>query len=408
MLRGLGLASRNLLRNRRRTAIGLCAIGFGVVALLLAGGFIEWNLWALRESTIHSRLGHVQLVKPGYFEYGSADPFAYLLPDRPQARDEIARLPHVAAVAPRLAFTGLVSRGETTISFLGEGVAPELETKLSRDVTILAGSALSDEAPDGILLGKGLATNLGAVTGDTVVLLAKTASGSLSGFEAKVRGIFFTSSKAYDDVALRARLATVQTLLRTPGVHAWIVLLDRTESTDAVLARLRERSPGDKAGLEIVPWHRLADYYRKVEELFGAQLNVLRLIIAAIIVASISNILVMSVMERTAEIGTLMAIGSRKRRVLELFLSEGLVLGLAGAALGVVIGYVLAMVISRIGIPMPPAPGTDFSYRGEILVTWDLAASSFLIAALSTMSASVFPAWKASRLNVVDALRYAR
>lgn len=68
------LALRSLLRQPRRTAIALFAIGFGVVALLLAGGFMEWIFWAMRESTIQSQLGHVQVVRPGYLEQGAADP----------------------------------------------------------------------------------------------------------------------------------------------------------------------------------------------------------------------------------------------------------------------------------------------------------------------------------------------
>ena len=74
------LALRNLLRHRKRATIALATISFGVIALLLAGGFIEWIFWAMRESTIQSRLGHIQVTRPDYFEAGSADPFAFLLP----------------------------------------------------------------------------------------------------------------------------------------------------------------------------------------------------------------------------------------------------------------------------------------------------------------------------------------
>ena len=122
---GLKIALRNLLRHRARSAISLSAIAFGVIAVLLAGGFIQWVLTATRETTIYARLGHIQIVRPGYFEAGAADPFAYLLPVRSPVFDALATMQEVKLVAPRLAFSGLVSHGDSTQSFLGEGVEPD-------------------------------------------------------------------------------------------------------------------------------------------------------------------------------------------------------------------------------------------------------------------------------------------
>ena len=74
------LALRNTFRHRTRSAIALTAIGFGLVALLLAGGFIEWIYWATREAAIQNGLGHIHVVRPGYRDSGTANPLAYLLP----------------------------------------------------------------------------------------------------------------------------------------------------------------------------------------------------------------------------------------------------------------------------------------------------------------------------------------
>ncbi len=402
------LALRSLLRQPRRTAIALFAIGFGVVALLLAGGFMEWIFWAMRESTIQSQLGHVQVVRPGYLKQGAADPYRFFMPDDGVQQGYLEGLEHAQEVVPRIGFSGLISHGDATVSFIGEGVDPAREVALSRYLVIVEGVALAAGDEGGLLLGEGLAANLGAKPGDTVVLLSTTASGGINAVEAKVRGLFFTSNKEFDDVALRLPLSLAQRLLKTQGVHRWLVLLDDTAYTDTAVAKIKAHFAAEGEALEVVPWYRLADFYNKTVALFGRQLGVVAGIIGLIIVLSISNTLIMSVLERTREIGTLLALGHRRRQVLGLYVSEGLWLGIIGGLAGVIIGVMLAQLISAVGIPMPPPPGMKRGYSGEIMLTWSLIAGTWLLAVVSTVLASLYPAWKASRLVIVDALRHGR
>ena len=398
---------RNLLRHRRRTGMGLLAISFGVMAMLLAGGFIEWSNWFLRETTIEAHLGHIQVVKEGYFEAGEADPFAYLIPSSAPMATEIATTEHVVTVTPRLSLSGLISFDDVSISFLGEGVDPTREAQVSKRLTIVEGGNLDSARPDGIIVGKGLAKNLKVEPGATVVLMASPEGGGLGAVEAQVVGIFQTSNKASDDASLRMPIAMAQRLIRVDGAHRWIVLLDDTGATQDTLAALRARFAGT-AGFEFVPWSDLADFYNKTAKLFAAQVNVVWVVIALIIVVSISNTLIMNVMERTGEIGTLMALGLRRRKILMLFLSEGVALGALGGVVGAAVGWLLAKGISAIGIPMPPAPGMDFPVDGLIMVTAPLVIGGVILGLGATIAASIYPARKAARLEIVDALRHAR
>ena len=84
------------------------------------------------------------------------------------------------------------------------------------------------------------------------------------------------------------------------------------------------------------------------------------------------------------------------------------VLGLVGGLVGTAIGVGLALLISHIGIPMPPAPGMDHGFTAAIRITNTLVVSGFFVAVISAMLASVYPAWKASRLEIVDALRHSK
>ncbi|MGH3850480.1 MAG: ABC transporter permease, partial [Pseudonocardiaceae bacterium] len=251
----------------------MVAIAFSVVALVLAGGFFEWLLWHMRESAIESRLGHIQIVRRGFQEFGTADPFAYLLPASSPDLAALRELPEAEVVAARLNFTGVVSRGDTALSFTGEGVEPDKEAALSRQIAITAGGNLSAADPNGIILGAGLAANLGARTGDKVVLLATSSSGGMNGVDTHVRGIFSTFIKAYDDAALRVPLPLARQLLRVQGSHSWVVLLKLTEQTDEVVAGLKNRL--EKSGLQVLAWRDLADFYNKSVVLFGRQVNVI-------------------------------------------------------------------------------------------------------------------------------------
>ncbi len=404
----LRLATRNVLRHRRRSAIALGAVAAGVAGLLLASGFFEWTYQSIRESTIRGRIGHLQIVRPGYRDSGTADPFRFMLPEAAPEMQAIAAMPQVSVVAPRLSFNGLISMGDTTASFLGEGVDPAAERTLSGALRIVRGEALVPEDPTGIIVGEGLARTLGLDTGAQIVLVANTSTGAMNATDAHVRGIFATSTKAYDDYALRMPLSTAQKLLRTTGVHAWLVLLRDTGDTDAVAAALRARL--DPKAFEIVPWYRtpVADFYNKVVTLFSQQVLVLKIMIGVIIVLSISNTMMTSVRERIGEIGTGMALGDRRSTVLRRFIAEGLVTGVVGGVLGAALGIALARLITWIGIPMPPPPGMAAGYLAGIVVTPRLVLDGVALAAITAMLAGVHPAWRASRMNIVDALRQAR
>lgn len=400
------MAVRNLLRNTKRSAVAVLTVGAGVAAYLLAGGFVAYIFQEMREATIHSHLGHIQIVRPGYFEKGIADPFAHLLPGEDTQEQPINNAASPLAIAPRLAFSGLISLGETTLPFLGEGIDPVKEIPVSSRIDMVAGHPLAAEDKTSVILGEGLAKTLAAKVGDTVVLLVTKENGGPNAAEFSVAGIFATSTKEYDDHALRLPIAPARQLMRVDGATSWVILLARTEDTDAALQRLRIALPASE--FEMVPWTHLADFYNKTVSLFTRQVEVVKFIIGFIIVLTIINTQMMSVLERTTEIGTRLAIGLRGAEILKGFVIEGAIIGCCGGLLGVAMGVALGYLISAIGIPMPPPPGMAYGYIGKILITSGLVTNGLLLALLTTILASLLPAWKASRMRIVDALGYSQ
>lgn len=400
------LAFRNLWRHRVRSVVALGAIAFSTITLVVAAGFIEWIFVDLRKATIESGLGHLQIMRHDYLDKGVADPFAYLLADDSPERAKVDAMPHVTAVGSRLNLSGLVSFGESTLSFVGLGVEPDKEAVVSRNLTFVSGSNLVAGRTDEIVVGEGLAANLGLKTGDRVVLLINTAKGGVNAVETTVRGIFSTQVRAFDEVAVRLPIATARKLLRTKGSHAWVVALDDVSQVDGVAAELKASL--DPSRFDVYRWVDLSDFYGKTVTFLSGQLGVMRVLIGVIIVLGVSNMLVMNVLERTGEIGTLMALGARRSRVVVLFLTESVYLGVFGALAGVVLALIVAHVVSAIGIPMPPPPGRTSGYLGGVLVTVPILASAFLMSVGTTILAAVYPARKASGLVIVDALRFNR
>ncbi|HVF64129.1 MAG TPA: FtsX-like permease family protein [Casimicrobiaceae bacterium] len=399
------LAARNLVRHRTRTLISLSAIAFGVAALLIAGGFVEWIFWAMRHSTINAGLGHIHITRPGFIQDGSARPHQFLMAPDAATVSAVRKLPGVTAVDQRLNVSGLASHGNVTVGFTGEAVDPEPYRATSSDLSV-AGENLDAARPSDVLLGRGLAQTLKVRRGDMVTLLVSLPRGGINAVEARVGGTFATAVRAFDDSAVRMPLELGRQLLRVDGAHRLVVKLKETEATDGALAALKAVLPSERFAL--TSWLEQSDFYRKAVVLLSRQIEVMAIVIGAIIVLGITNTLTMNVLERTGEIGTMMAMGTSRSRVLQLFLAEGALLGVTGASVGLVIASLLAQALSYFGIPMPPPPGRDTGYSAEILLTPKLAAWGAATAFLSTVIASLYPAWRASRLTIVDALRHNR
>jgi putative ABC transport system permease protein len=400
------LALRNLFRHRVRSLVTIAAVAFSTIVLIVAAGFVQQIFADLRNDTIATGLGHLQITRPGFLERGAADPYAYLLPDSPGELNAIAALPHVTAVEQRLNFNGLLSHGDDTLSFVGVGVEPAADAIVTHNLTYLSGSALTADAEDEVVVGQGLANNLGIHTGDRVVLLINSARGGVSAVEATVHGVFSSGFRAFDEVALRTSLAAARKLMKTRGAHNWVVVLDDADEVDATAAKIGGML--DATRFHVVRWIELADAYTKTVTFLSGQLGVMRVLVAVIIVLGVSNMLVMNVLERTGEIGTLMALGTRRRRVVTLFVLESFYLGLIGSMVGLALGIAAARLISAIGVPMPPPPGRTVDYYGAVMLTLPILVSAFSVSLGTTLLAGLYPARKASRLVIVDALRFNR
>lgn len=398
------LAFRNIFRNRMRSALTLAAIISGVSAIILSGGFVEDVFVQLRESTIRSQLGHMQVFRQDYLDYGRREPSRYLIEHPEKITTAIQTLPHVQSVMTRVNFSGLANNGRADLPIIGEGVEPGKEARLGSATTLVAGRQLQDTDTFGIVVGEGVASALKLYPGSILNLMVNTYDGALNTVELEVVGVFRTFSKEYDDRAVRISQTAAQELLFTPAIHTVVILLDDTSATDQVVAAIRTKLGGQ--GYEVKPWNELADFYNKTVALYRRQFGALQAIILVMLVLGVASTVNMVVYERTGEFGTLLALGLRRQQIFKLVLIENTLLGLIGSLLGVITGFMLATLISYIGLEMPPPPGSNAGYTAVIrMVPWVFAMAA-ITGVLSAGVAAILPGRRAARLHVADALRH--
>lgn len=399
----LKLALRSLFRHRGRTVITLGAIVFGVAGLILGGGFVEDIFVQVREGTVHSEVGHFQIYAKGYGEHGHDSPFRYMIESPAPLAERIARLPHVRQVLMRLEFTGLLNNGRTDVPIVGEGVEADKEARLGSAVTVVAGRMLKDEDAYGAVVGEGVAQALDLRPGSDLTLLVSTSGGALNTVDLTVVGVIRTMSKDFDARAVRINLPAAQDLLLLDKVHKLVVELDDSAATAQVAPLLRRLLPADR--YEIKPWYELAEFYRKVVELYRRQFGILLFIVMVMVLAGVANSVNLSLYERTGECGTLMALGYRGRRVFALLMLETTALALVGSVTGVAVGLLLSWLISLHGIPMPPPPNMNMTYIALIRPQPWVIAMAFAVGILATVLAGLLPARRIARIPVSEALR---
>jgi putative ABC transport system permease protein len=241
-------------------------------------------------------------------------------------------------------------------------------------------------------------------------LLSATANGAPNIVSLEVAGVDTQSVKELDDNYVAMPLALAQQLVYGRGEHkvTGIVLqLHRTEDVSAARARLLSLVAERKQPLEVRDFRELNPFFVQVVALFSLIFLFLALIMVMIVLFAVVNTMTMNVLERTAEIGTVRAMGVRRASIRRLFLAEGAVLGALGASLGVVVAFIAIALVNHSGLQWTPPGNTDpipfqlaWPTRPLLLLgTW---LGLVLIATLATLP----PANRAARSRIVDALRH--
>lgn len=403
------IALRNVLRNKRRSGLTFLGIGLGLTLVIIFQGVISGMDTQITDNFIRAQAGHIQLHAQGYEKKARLMSLDARVKQPDALAAQVRQIPGVAQVAQRIQFGALIGTRRESLRALGLALQPEQERATSPIAqSIVAGNYLDDQ-PGYALIGKSLAEDLSLEVGDVLTLVSNTASGALNAIDAEIKGIFYTGYAQIDSATVVITLADGQALLDMPGqVTELAVTLHSIDDTDAVAGRLASALSQD--GLEIKTWQEAGAAIWQVLQLRRWLLGIISVIVIAIAALGIVNTMLMSVFERTREIGTLLALGNTPGEVLRLFLTESALIGVAGGLFGILLGGSVVGVLAVVGI-QPPSALTNvidapFGTTIYASFSWQVLLLFCSLAMGVAMLSAVYPAFLASRQEPVDALRH--
>ena len=411
MFRLFKIAVRNLSRYKRRTLLTTSLIAIGVMFVLVfiaASGSFKYIMIG---QITDSMLGHLQVHKKGYV--ASIDSLPLTLNLKAKAVEKLERamgdIPEIEAYSPRVKFGGMFSNFIETTNIRVNGVYPEKEIAtvplfLSR---IKQGAKSIKEGE--ILIPELLANGLKVKVGDTVVVIATNQDGSVNGKQFVVGGIIESvTGPGGRDGYMHINDAMEVLRLEEMEISEVAVRLKDFGKLNVVSSRLDDTMSAElnqqgKPIFDVRTWEKLSPFYN-VARMIDVMTFFIKLMLIAIVLVSIMNVMIMAVFERIREIGTISAIGTMPKKILSLFLIEGFSLGVFGVAAGNILALVVVLVINLLKITF------NFGRQSGLVLSPSLNASDILwisaIVIIVSVAAALQPAFKASRMEPVEALRH--
>ncbi len=395
------MAWRDLGRNRRRTFFSMLALAVGVALLLFMASFIAGEMRGALQSAIKLQSGHLQVRAASYNEDKTSLDFADLIENPDALAAQIAARPEVQTATPRLYVTGIVAAGDTSTGVRLIGIDPASAANAPFRDGMVSGDYLTADDRSGLLMGATLADKLGLSPGDTINLLVNTSNGDVDQQPFVIRGLYSTGTPGYDGSTILLPLAKAQAIARAENHASTIfILLKNQDQTDAMAAALQGPA------YQVKDYMQLNTLLSEFEQYVNPLMYMFYLIVLGITATVIINTLIMSVFERTREIGILAAMGMKGGRIMAMFFAESSLLAVGGIIMGVALGSLPSAYVQRYGFFIG-----DFGITGVLIgeriytyLTLNDVVTLSIMALVITLLAALYPALMAANMEPVEAL----
>lgn len=400
------IAWRNVWRNKVRSIVMIVAISLGLLAGIFTMAFMQGAVDARIESATKSELSHIQIHAPHFLDNNETELF---ISDAFSLTDKIESLDSVVAASPRLIAEPFVMAAHG----IGGGKLLGIDIEKEKNVTdiseyLIDGTYLkkTSRMPP-ILIGEKMSKKLKLKVGSKVNVQMVDLSGDLSAKGYRVSGIYKTSNTTFDESHLFVRYQDLQTQIgvKNGAAHEIAIVVDRGDEASLVKPSIQKIA--DKN--DVKTWKELSPEMSLLTDSMDQYMYFFILIILLGLCFGIINTMLMAVLERTKEIGMLMAVGMNKRRIFAMIILESIILTLTGGFFGILMasGITKYFETTPIDVSMFSDGLEKYGYATQIytsLQTDTLVTITFLVLLTGLLSA-IYPARKALKLNPAEATR---
>ena len=396
---------RNIWRNKVRSLVIIFSVALGIFAGVTSTAFMKGLAEQRIQKVIKSELSYIQVHKKGFRQ--NSDLKSYI-PGAAALTQDIRKIPHVTGASRRVVVQAMIASAETATGVLIAGVNPEQEKQVTNiHEKIIDGAYFEGIKKHPVVIGKKLAEKLNVkVRSKLVITLQDTANNVISGLF-RIAGIYTTNNNMYDESHIFIRIGDLLELTTLPEdvAHEIAINIDDSENLPVVETQVKNLA----GGLEVMDWKSLSPEMNYLTEAMELYMYIFIIIILLALLFGIINTMLMVVMERTKEIGMLMAIGMNKFRIFSMIVLESIMLSLTGGIVGIFIGALFSKWRSIVPIDLSMwAQGYEqLGFDAYVYLSLDpiMLVNVTILVIITGVIAALYPAYKALKNDPVDALR---
>jgi ABC-type lipoprotein release transport system permease subunit len=354
---------------------------------------------------INTEISHLQIHHP---DFRKSSDFEDYIPEGESFTEQVRQLEAVVGVSNRIVVQSMVSSAETAAGVMILGVDPDQEQKVTNLYTkIIDGAYFEGISRNPVVIGKKLAEKLNVKIRSKIVITAQDLDNNIMSGAFRVAGIFTTNNNMYDESHIFVRYSDLVRLTAFPegAGHEIAVSIRDNEQLQTIQKSIQTIS-GDN---EVLNWKELSPEMNYMTESMDLYMYIFILIILLALLFGIINTMLMVVMERTKEIGMLLAIGMHRSKIFSMIVLESVMLSLVGGLLGIAVGAAVARIRSHHPIDLSQwAAGYEaIGYDSFVYLKLqpELLVNVALMVIFTGIIAALYPAYKALRNDPADALR---
>jgi putative ABC transport system permease protein len=396
---------RNVWRNKTRSLVIILAIGFGLWGGIFATAIFSAMITQQFNNSIRNQVSHIQVHNPDFLKDRNA---SQVIDDSGEIENLLSADRRVQAFSSRVITSGMLASASMTMGVEIFGVQSEMELNTRNfQNNIIEGEYLDADFRNAIIVGQSLAEKAKLSPGNRMVLTFQDAEGDITSAAFRVAGIYRTANTSLDQRNVFVRKSDLESLLGKENmVNEMAILLHDIDDTAAIQELLQQSFPQHR----IRDWAEISPELSFMTQLSGTMMLVLVMIILLALAFGLVNTMLMTIFERTRELGVLMSVGMNKMRVFSMILLETTFLTISGSALGMVLGSITVGLTSETGIDFTALGAdalSDFGIDAVIFPQIDPTFYWYLVAMVmvTAIVSSIYPAYKALSLNPADAVR---